>query len=247
MIVQGCLNGARKRAEHEQLPQLADDLVWDAVDAVAAGAHELHIHVHDDIDHESLLPGAVDATMSAFRAALPGTLVGISSGDWIMGDDIVRLRCISEWSVLPDYASVNLSEPGALEVIRALHDRGIGIEAGLADAMDAERLVNSGIAPLVLRILVEPDVDPTGRSDAEVVSESQAQVDAILAVLSRLVSPKPILLHGSGASAWPLIDRAFESGFSTRVGFEDTLVLLDGSPAASNADLVRAALALRQR
>lgn len=247
MIVQGCLNGARKRAEHERLPQLVDEIVGDAVNAVVAGANELHIHVHDAIDHESLAPGAVDSTMSALRAALPGTLIGISSGEWIMGDDVVRLRCVSEWSVLPDHASVNVAEAGALEVIRALHDRGIGVEAGLSDAIDAERLVHSGLAPLVLRILIEPDVDPSGRSDADVVSESQAHVDAILSVLARLESPKPILLHGSGASAWPLIERAFASGVSTRVGFEDTLVLPDGSPAASISDLVRAALALRQR
>ena len=52
---------------------------------------------------------------------------------------------------------------------------------------------------------------------------------------------KPILLHGDDASAWPLLRRAIESGFSTRIGLEDARILPNGSVARSNTELVAAA------
>ena len=55
---------------------------------------------------------------------------------------------------------------------------------------------------------------------------------------------KPILLHGTNASAWPLLRRAIESGSSTRIGLEDVSTLPDGSAAESNAELVTAAIDL---
>jgi uncharacterized protein (DUF849 family) len=237
MIVQGALNGAKKRVDRPLVPQLLDEVLDSAIAAVAAGANELHIHVHSGVDQESLFPEFVDPLMRALRSALPGTLIGISSGDWIMDDDAVRLACIEQWMCLPDHASVNIDEPGAMDVVRALHARGVGIEAGLSTAEDAEKLFESGLAPLVMRILIEPGADT--------VEETMTHADLILAVLARLDSPKPILMHGSGISAWPMIDRAFASGFSTRVGFEDTAFLPNGSPAASNAELVAAALERR--
>jgi uncharacterized protein (DUF849 family) len=39
---------------------------------------------------------------------------------------------------LPDYASVNLDECAAIQVIEALLDRGIGIEAGLSTRVGLE-------------------------------------------------------------------------------------------------------------
>jgi uncharacterized protein (DUF849 family) len=40
---------------------------------------------------------------------------------------------------------------------------------------------------------------------------------------------------------WPVFAEAVRRGLAGRIGLEDTLVLPDGSPAAGNADLVRAA------
>ena len=50
---------------------------------------------------------------------------------------------------------------------------------------------------------------------------------------------------GSVAQQQLLARRAFALGLSTRVGLEDGAALPDGTPAADNAALVRAALALR--
>jgi uncharacterized protein (DUF849 family) len=51
----------------------------------------------------------------------------------------------------------------------------------------------------------------------------------------------PRLQHGDGEATWILIEDAISRGIATRVGLEDTLLMPDGSPAGSNAELVRTA------
>ncbi len=237
MIVQACLNGARPMGYHPHLPVSAARLAEDASAVVRAGAGEIHLHVRDDAGGESLAPAAVDATLAAVRAAVPGTLVGVSTGEWIERDEDRRLAHIAAWRELPDHASVNLSEPGAPAVAELLHRRGIAIEAGLATAADAERLVRLGLAALSLRILIE-----IGEQD---LGAALAQADAILTLLGAAGVRKPILLHGIDATVWPLVERAFALGLSTRVGLEDGAILPDGTVAADNTDIVRAAVRLR--
>lgn len=236
MIVQACLNGARPPGYHPRLPLTPEAIAEEGAAAVAAGAAEIHAHVRDADGRESLAPEAVAATVAALRARLPGTLVGISTGAWIEGDDDCRLAMIAGWRVLPDHASVNLGEAGAAAVIEALHRRGVGIEAGLATVADAERLARLGLAPLALRVLIEIDEPELGAATAA--------ADAILAALARSGVTKPVLLHGFDGTVWPFVERAARQGFSTRVGLEDGAMLPDGAMAASNAALVAAACAI---
>ncbi|CAM5583039.1 3-keto-5-aminohexanoate cleavage protein [Streptomyces tanashiensis] len=53
----------------------------------------------------------------------------------------------------------------------------------------------------------------------------------------------PVLLHGEEDGAWPVLRLARRLGAGARIGLEDTLLLPDGTPARSNAELVTAALA----
>jgi len=236
MIVQACLNGDHPASYHPNLPVTIDALVDDGRQVIDAGASELHIHIRDQNGLESLHPDRVDATIRALRAQLPGTLIGISTGAWIEKDDDRLLALIDTWKASPDYVSVNLGEKVAPALFEKLHRLGIGIEAGLAQAEDAARLLKLGLAPFALRILVE-----AGEQDPD---RAQAVADEILMVLRGPDAQKPILLHGTNASAWPLLRRAIESGFSTRIGLEDVSTLPDGSAAESNAELVTAAIDL---
>ena len=236
MIVQACLNGDHPASYHPNLPVTIDALVDDGRQVIDAGASELHIHIRDQNGLESLHPDRVDATIRALRAQLPGTLIGISTGAWIEKDDDRLLALIDTWKASPDYASVNLGEKVAPALFEKLHRLGIGIEAGLAQAEDAARLLKFGLAPFALRILVE-----AGEQDPD---RAQAVADEILMVLRVSDAQKPILLHGTNASAWPLLRRPIESGFSTRIGLEDVSTLPDGSAAESNAELVTAAIDL---
>ena len=225
-MLQAALNGPLTKADHPATPVTAQELANDAAACAAAGAGAIHMHPRDRDGRESLAADVVDPAVRAAREAA-GIPVGVSTGAWIEPDLERRLALLREWRE-PDYASVNVSEEGASDVMRVLTENGIGIEAGVWSADDAERLAAIGLP--VLRVLVEPLGEAGG-----------PLVPAIHEALDRLGIDAPRLQHGDGPATWPLLRDAFARGLDSRIGFEDTLLLPDGAPAGSNADLVRAA------
>lgn len=234
MIVQACINGARASGFHPALPLSADAMARDGAACVAAGAAELHLHPRDLDGRESLASATMDATVLAMRRACPGTLIGVSTGAWIEGDERRTLACIDGWNELPDYASVNLEERDAPAVMERLRQRGIGVEAGLASVADAERLMALDGGRCSLRILIEVSEQDT--------SEAMAVADGIGKVLDRAGIRRPMLLHGFDATVWDFVTLAAQCRWSTRVGLEDGSQLADGAIAASNAALTAAAV-----
>jgi uncharacterized protein (DUF849 family) len=67
-----------------------------------------------------------------------------------------------------------------------------------------------------------------------------------VAVLHRGGLRGPFLVHGEGASTWPVLRWAAERRHALRIGLEDTTLLPDGTPAPDNATLVREAAAIRR-
>lgn len=235
MRLQACLNGARRPGTHPRLPLTPDDVARDAVAAVAAGADGLHVHVRGPDGAESLEPGDVAATLDAIRSAVTAP-VGISTGAWVIPDPEARAATIAAWSVQPDFASVNLHEDGAFDVIRILLDQGVGIEAGLWNADSARALVVGGLAGACVRLLLEP-VAPD-------LAGAETTIAGLLDALDGVAPDTPRLLHGFGDTTWPVLRRAVGLGFATRIGLEDTFVLPDGTPAPDNAALVAAGHAI---
>ena len=235
MMVQACINGARPADYHPALPLTAEQMANDAKQCVIVGAAEIHLHIRDRNLTETLSAAEVDRTIALVRSACPGTLLGISTHEEIENDASRTLSCIRQWRVLPNYASVNLSEASALAVMKQLTDCHIGIEAGLGSVADAERLCASGYLSRVFRILIEIEQQDT--------AEALAIVAGIERVLLNAGNYRPLLLHGYDATIWPLIALAREKGYSTRVGLEDGERLPDGDRAGNNAALVSAALA----
>jgi len=233
MIVQACLNGARRGDFHPQLPLNAEAMASDGASCVAAGAAELHIHPRGSQAQESL--AAVDATIVAVRRACPNTLVGVSTGVWIENDAEQTRKAIARWSELPDYASVNLSEPDGPAVMKLLRQRGIGIEAGIASLADAERFLDFPDHDNVFRVLIE-----IGEQD---LAAAWQIADGIAALFDRAGVRGPILLHGFDATVWPFVAIAHQRQWSTRVGLEDGKHLPDVTIASGNAALVAAAVA----
>jgi uncharacterized protein (DUF849 family) len=200
---------------------------------IAAGADELHFHPRDAQGRESL--AAIDEAVLAMRAACPGTLIGVSTGAWIEGDETVTRQRIEGWRELPDYASVNLSEPDAPAIIEILHRIGVGVEAGLATLADAERFLQLPAPNHVHRVLIEID-------EQDLTLAFQA-ADEIAAALADAKVDRPLLLHGFDNTVWPLVKRARQRGWSTRVGLEDGKHLPNGEIAPDNASLIAAAVA----
>lgn len=234
MLLQATLNGPLTKADHPAVPVTAAELRADAEACERAGARGFHVHPRDAQGREQLIPAIVDPVVAEIRNGTRWP-VGVTTGAWIEGETRRRIACVQRWHE-PDSTSVNVSEEGAFDVARAALGAGIGVEAGVWSVEDAEALAASGLGPRLVRVLVEPI---GGAPDAQL-----ALVAAIHEVLDRADIDVPRLQHGDGAATWPLLEDAVRRRIDTRIGFEDTLLLPDGSLASSNANLVAAARAL---
>jgi uncharacterized protein (DUF849 family) len=233
MLLQAAINGSRTAADHPAVPLYPEQLAEAAVASVAAGAEAVHLHVRARDGRESLAPQDLTRALVAVREACGAVPVGISTGAWIEPDPARRLAAIRSWRARPDFASVNFHETGAAELAEALLDLGVAVEAGLATPTGAEWLVEAGLETQCLRILIEPQE-----------RELPAALDTVAAIERILDHPAPSttrLLHGTEATAWPLLAEAARRGYDMRIGLEDTLRMPEGGTAADNAELVRAA------
>ena len=238
-LVQAALNGRTTRSDHPATPMTADAFVRDAVAVVAAGAGAIHLHPRDADGAETVDPATVNDLVARVKATVT-IPVGVTTGEWIDPDRDRRIAAIRAWTT-PDYASVNLSEPSAVDAMNALLAAGVGIEAGLATVEDVETLAASGLAGRVTRILVEPFAAEQG-NDAEAVLATARAIHATLDA-RRIAAPR--LQHGDGVAAWPLLRDALAHGWDTRIGLEDTLLTEDGVATEGNAALVAEAIRIR--
>lgn len=236
MMIKACLNGSRAPGEHPAVPITAEALAADAQRVVAAGAGALHVHPRDALGRQSLAAQDIGAALTAIRARCPGIPVGVSTAIWIEPDVGVRLQLIHDWTELPDFVSINFSEPGTAELCAHFLSRGIRIEAGIWTVEDARLLCSHRDANRYLRIVIEPQ-EPE-------LEAAFATTEAIVRCLDAGGVTLPKLLHGDNeATVWPLLETALQRGYDTRIGLEDTLVLPDGRRTTDNAELVAVAVA----
>jgi uncharacterized protein (DUF849 family) len=229
-LVVVALNGSRAREAHPALPVSSWEVARAAMEAVEAGAASVHVHVRDVNGCESLAGADLGRVLSALKGAIPGTPVSISTGAWIVNDPDRRYLLVSEWTDLPDSATVNFQEDGAERLAELLLSRGVGVEGGLSTPKAAERLARSGLGPRCRRVLLEPQ--------SQDLDTARVLVLRMEAVLDEAGVSAPRQLHGLERTAWPLLVDAGAKGYEARIGFEDTLTLPDGSMAATNAVLV---------
>ncbi len=179
---------------------------------------------------ESLDANDLAMALEAIQSAIPETPLGVSTGAWIVPDSTLRHEEVARWKVLPDFASVNFKEQGAVELAQLLLCRGVAVEAGLSNVRGVEVLVMSELAPSCLRVLLEP-LEQLPEAALRTVQEIEAVLDC-----AHIAQPR--LLHGVNQTAWGLIDKAGARGYDTRIGFEDVLTLPDGKTATNNGVLV---------
>jgi uncharacterized protein (DUF849 family) len=257
MLIKAAINGGRSRAEHTAVPVSPQEQAAAVVECLKAGANAIHLHVRftgmssdadnetDNLAKESLYAEDVARTLSAVWSAVMKAQIGarkaqigISTGAWILPDPTARLQAVAAWKVSPGFASVNFSEDGAFELAQLLLSRGVAVEAGLCDADAAEVFLKSGLATRCIRVLLEPQEQKMERA-LETVNAIERVLESGEVELPRLL---PVLLHGTEATVWPMMDEAITRGYDVRIGLEDTLVLPDGSMARDNPELVKEAV-----
>ena len=234
-----CLNGGTTRAAHLAVPVTPAELAAEARAAAAAGARAIHVHPRSASGDQSLDPSDVLPAVAAIRAAA-GLPVGVTTGIWTVSGDVdLRLSLVAGWTGpdKPDFASINVNEPGIDDLAGLLIDAlGIEVEAGVWTVGDVDLLARSTLATRAFQVLMEP----TSRTSAEAV----AVASAASAQLHARGITVPQVHHGYELATWDVIRWAAGAGFGIRVGLEDTTVLPDGSAAAGNSDLVTAAMRL---
>lgn len=243
-MIQVTPSGPFGKDRHPRLPVSLDALVADLRECFLAGAGGVHLHVRDESGAETLDPARVNLVAAHVRelATQLGTPVeiGLTTGAWILPRLAERIAMIREWEGV-DCATVNLSEDGFEHVMQALLDAGAGIDVGLWAPRETDLLIASGYLPAAQRVSIELDpgepyfLQGTPQELARRVNEA----------LDDAGSHCRRLTHGMNDWTWPLVEDAFRRGHDTRVGFEDSVLLPDGRVADGNADLVRAAVALR--
>ncbi|GIG70713.1 3-keto-5-aminohexanoate cleavage protein [Phytomonospora endophytica] len=239
MLIKVCLNGGRLRRDHPAVPLTPAELAADAAACVAVGAGAVHMHPRDADGNETLAPTEIAAAVAAVRAACPGTPVGVSTGVWISdGDPDARWHTVSTWGSLPaadrpDFASVNVGEPGFTALAELLLELGVAVEPGVWSTDDAEHLAESGVAARCLRILVEIIGVPADLAPS--------LAERILTRLDDLGVEGERLLHGEEAATWPMVEMAARLGLATRIGLEDTVSGPGGVNVPNNSALVRLA------
>lgn len=152
-------------------------------------------------------------------------------------DAAARQTAVRRWAVAgdrPDFASVNLSEPGFEGMAETLGTLGIGVEAGVWSERDAADLLDSTHMTSCTRVLVELLNLP--------VPQALHIADRIVDQLRRAGRTVPTPLHGEDVSTWPVLDKATVMGLETRIGLEDTLTDPSGNVVTDNGTLVRIAL-----
>jgi uncharacterized protein (DUF849 family) len=249
-----CLNGGTSRDEHPAVPFSPEELAAEARSAAASGARAIHVHPRSASGAQSLAPSDVLPAVAAIRAAAiraaTGLPVGVTTGIWTVSGDTAsaaavsgatarRLALVAGWTGpdKPDFASVNVNEPGIDALADLLIESlGIPVEAGVWTVADVDLLAGSTLASRAFQILLEP----TSRVASEAVAVASA---ASVALLERGIAV-PQVHHGYGLATWDVIRWAASAGFRVRVGLEDTTVLPDGAVAAGNGDLVAAAMRL---
>jgi len=238
VLIQACLNGSTTRAEHPAVPLTPAELAAEARASAAAGAESVHLHPRDPSGAQTLIADHVLAAVAAVRTA-SGLPVGVTTGIWTVdGDTERRMSLVERWTGQhrPDFASVNMNEPGTGALADLLTSLGIEIEAGVWTVEDARLLAASSFGGRVIRVLLEPvDRSP----DGAVATAAEASAE-----LTRLGIEAPQLHHGYGLATWDVIRAAVAKGQDIRVGLEDTTVLPDGSVATGNGELVAAAALL---
>jgi uncharacterized protein (DUF849 family) len=238
VLIQACLNGGTSRDEHPAVPLTPAELAAEARAAQLAGARALHLHPRDRSGEQTLAAADVLAAVAAVRAAT-GLPVGVTTGIWtVSGDPARRLSLVADWTGpdRPDYASINVNEPGTGPLADLLTGLGIEIEAGVWTPGDARLLTASGFGRRVLRVLIE--VEDRAPADAVATAAACAAELAGGGITARQ------LYHGYGLATYDVIRAAVAMGGDVRIGLEDTTVLPDGTVAAGNGDLVAAAARL---
>ncbi|WP_448187310.1 3-keto-5-aminohexanoate cleavage protein [Azospirillum sp. sgz301742] len=244
LVVTVAPNGARRgKADHPAIPLTPDEIAREAALCREAGAAMIHLHVRDRNGGHTLDADAYRAATAAIRREVgDGLLIQATTeavGLYTPAQQMAAMRDLRPEAfsaavreLLPDLAA----EPEAARFLAEQADAGTLIQYILYDPGDVRRfdeLLARGVVPeagaSVLFVL--------GRYTAG----QQSDPRDLLPFLAAWTRPLAFAVCAFGRREAACVAAAAAFGGHGRVGFENNMLLADGSPAPDNAALVRQA------
>lgn len=245
LIVAVAPNGARRtHADHPALPVTADESARTAAACLAAGASMIHLHARDAQGRHTLDPGLCRTAIDAVKRATDGRMIvqmtSEAAGIYGRDEQMESVRAVMPGAVsiaLREIVPDAVSEPSAGAFLGELSRRGVWVQFIVYDPAELERLSD----------LRRRGVTALGQDDVLFVLGKYAGVPArpgeLIGFVNRLAETGldgmrwSVCAFGGRENACALAAAAL--GGHVRVGFENNLLLADGSTAPDNAALVR--------
>ena len=243
VVVIAAPNGARRsQQDHPALPVTSCELAEEAAALRDAGVSVLHLHVRDADARHTLDPGMYREALAAIRAGIGDELVvqvtTEAVGRYSPAEQMALVR-----ELRPEAVSLALRElcPEAAdeaafgEFCRWMCESGVWPQFILYDQEDVQRfdaMRTGGVirddAPFALFVL--------GRY-ADAVAGTVADLDSLLDAADTGAFPWAVSCFGPNEHV--VMRAALERGGHVRIGFENNVLLSDGTPASDNAALIR--------
>ncbi|HEY9766797.1 MAG TPA: 3-keto-5-aminohexanoate cleavage protein [Chroococcales cyanobacterium] len=243
LIITCCPVGAETtRADNPNLPLSPSEIARASLDAVAAGASIVHLHVRDEKGNPSQDPKIFEEVIRLIRKDAD-PIVQISTGGAVTATAEERLRPVLELAQLPEMASLTTgtvnfgndvfyNPPALIETFaKTFKEKGIKpeievFEAGMIN--NALRLVKKGhlLTPLHFDFVLGVPGAMTGNAAN------------LIFLLGLIPEGSTWTVAGVGAAELALGAIAITLGGHVRVGFEDNIFYRKGELATSNAQLV---------
>lgn len=242
-MIMSAPNGARRsQADHPALPILPEELATNAAALLDAGVAILHLHVRDERGKHTLDAERYRDAIAAIHDRVGDNLViqvtteavGIYDADQQMA--VVReLRPEAVSLALREICPADADEPVLADFCAWMNVESIWPQYILYSVEDVKRFeamrrrgVFADAAPFVMLVL-------GNYTDAKAGTVSE--LDGLLAAADFDALPWAVCCFGANEQAVMLA--ALNRGGHVRIGFENNVVLADGSPATDNAALIR--------
>ncbi|HPF27200.1 MAG TPA: 3-keto-5-aminohexanoate cleavage protein [Steroidobacteraceae bacterium] len=236
-------NGARRtQTDHPALPITTEEIAVCAAACHAAGAAMIHLHVRDGDGRHSLDPDRyLDATAAVRQRTHDRMTVQITSEAAGVYAPREQMRCIL--TVKPEAASVAMRELCPDSTAEAAY--GAFLERCAADAIWVQHILYSPAEIRRFGALHRAGVIPEQHPFVLLVVGSYRgdQPSTVAefgryAVAAAEVPDCEWAVCAFGSAEHVVLRHAAAHGFHLRTGFENNLLLPDGTPARDNAELV---------
>ncbi len=243
VMIMAAPNGARRtQADHAALPITAEELAADAVRLRDAGVSVLHLHVRDAAGRHTLDADRYREAIGSIRDRVGDELIiqvtTESVGSYAADEQMAVVRDLKPEAVtlaLRELCPTPGQEHEAADFFEWLKRARIWPQYILYSVADLERFDNMrrrGVfaedAPFVMFVV---------GSYADGIVGKVADLETLLAAADCSAFPWAVCCFGGNEH--DVMVAAAARGGHVRMGFENNVLMADGSPAADNAALIR--------